>query len=74
MIANTKAITNTDVTSKQARFQRLLNWHSTQPANNDLFRRAKHQMFVFTHAASRIFSGKPQAERISPARPALYPV
>ncbi len=45
--------------------------HSTQPADLNLFRRARHTVIAIVHA---VHFWQPQAGRISQARPALTPV
>lgn len=65
--ANTKANQNTYATFSNHVFER----HSPRPAESLLFRRAKHRIVNTAHVVD---CRQPQAERISQARPALYPV
>lgn len=65
--ADTKANQSTDAAYQIEIFDR----HSTQPADLNLFRRARHTVIAIVHA---VHLRQPQAGRISQARPALTPV
>lgn len=65
--ADTKANQRTYATFQSKYFER----HSTQPTGFSLSRRARHTVVNTVHAVN---FWQPQAERISQARPALYPV
>jgi len=65
--ADTKANQSTDTAYQIEIFDR----HSTQPADLNLFRRARHTVVSTVHA---VHFWQPQAGRISQARPALIPV